>query len=63
MTGGGLLIKNNTSLGYLVAQEGDGINICGRMEYQRGNVQQGTCQTLTRQGGNDVGVVVDDEEK
>ena len=39
-------IRNATKKGYLEARDGDGINISGRMKYQRGNVQQGMCQTL-----------------
>lgn len=39
-------IRNATKKGYLEARDGDGINIGGRMKYQRGNVQQGACQTL-----------------
>ena len=35
-----VLIKNATKLGYLVAEEGDGIDISGRMKYHRGNVQK-----------------------
>ena len=31
------------------------------METHRGTVQKGTCQTLTCQGGENVGVVVDEE--
>ena len=50
-------IKNNTEQGFLVAEDGDGINIGGRMEYQRGNVQKGKTQTITT-GGADIGVVV-----
>ena len=53
-----LLIKNNTKKGYLEAEEGDGINISSRMEYQRGNVQKDTIQTITTSGGNDRGVVI-----
>ena len=52
-----ILIKNNTKQGYLEAHEGDGVNICGRMEHQRGNVQKDSIQTLTT-CGNDRGVVV-----
>lgn len=55
---GMILIKNATKQGYLVAEEGDGINICGRMQYQRGNVQKGITQTITTKGGNNIGVVV-----
>lgn len=50
-------IKNNTKQGYLLAEEGDGVDISGRMQYHRGNVQKETCQTLTT-GGDNVGVVV-----
>ena len=42
-------IKNNTKKGYLEAYEGDGINICGRMQYQRGNVQKEMSQTIDTQ--------------
>lgn len=52
-------IKNNTKKGYLEANIGDGINISGRMEHQRGNVQKGMTQTLKT--SCDVGVVVKDE--
>ena len=52
-----ILIKNATQQGYLEATEGDGININGRMQYQRGNVQKGMAQTL-KASGIDVGVVV-----
>ena len=62
MTGGGLLIKNATKQGYLVANEGDGIDISTRMEHHRGTVQKGSCQTLTCQGGENVGVVVKDDK-
>lgn len=48
-----------TKKGYKVAHEGDGIDITGRMQYHRGTVQKGLSQTLTCEGGNDVGVVVD----
>ena len=51
-------IKNNTKKGYLVANQGDGIDISGRMETHRGTVQKASCQTLNCMGGNDVGVVV-----
>lgn len=44
-------IKNNTRKGYLEAYDGDGINICGRMEYQRGNVQRQSIGTIDHQGG------------
>ena len=53
-----LRIKEATKQGYKEAYEGDGVNISGRMEYQRGNVQKESIQTLTTSGGNDRGVVV-----
>jgi DNA (cytosine-5)-methyltransferase 1 len=56
-----ILVKNATKKGYLEAEEGDGIDISGRMEYHRGNVQKGLSQTLLT-GGVNVGVVVKDEE-
>ena len=59
---GGLLIKNATKQGYLEASDGDGIDISTRMETHRGTVQKGSCQTLTCQGGENVGVVVEDEK-
>lgn len=52
-------IKNNTKQGYLLAEEGDGLDISGRMQYHRGTVQKETCQTLTT-GGDNVGAVVRD---
>ena len=51
-------IKNATKQGYLDAELGDGIDISSRMESHRGTVQKGLSQTLTCQGGNNVGVVV-----
>lgn len=53
-----MLIKNATKQGYLEAESGDGIDISTRMETHRGTVQKGMSQTLTCQGGNNVGVVV-----
>ena len=53
--GGELMIKNNTKKGYEVAKKGDGINISGRMQNQRGNVQKGLSQTLKTQC--EVGVI------
>ena len=49
-------IKNNTKKGYLVAHEGDGIDISSRMEHHRGTVQKDKTQTLTTRC--DIGVVV-----
>lgn len=50
-------IKNATKEGYVMAEDGDGIDISSRMEYHRGTVQKGLSQTLTCSGGNNVGVV------
>lgn len=55
-----LVIKNNNSKGYELAESGDGVDISGRMEYHRGTVQKGISQTISTMGGNDIGVVVDD---
>ena len=51
-------IRNNTKKGYLLAEEGDAVDIGGRMKYHRGTVQKGTSHTLTTAGGENVGVVV-----
>lgn len=50
---GGLKIKNATTKGYLVAQNGDGVDISGRMESHRGTVQKKMSQTLTTMGGGE----------
>lgn len=42
-----IMIKNATKKGYLEATEGDGIDISGRMEHHRGNVQKDKSQSLT----------------
>lgn len=52
-------IKNATQQGFLEAEEGDGVDISGRMQYHRGTVQKGLCQTITTMGGENIGVVVD----
>ena len=52
-----MYIKNNTKQGYLEAEEGDGVNISSRMQYQRGNVQKDMTQTITTSGGGDRGVI------
>lgn len=54
-------IKNNNAKGYELAEDGDGIDISGRMEYHRGTVQKGKTQTLTTKGGENNGVVVKEE--
>jgi hypothetical protein len=62
-TGGGnvpiIKIKNATKQGYLEATAGDGVDIGGRMQYHRGNVQKDMIQTLTS-CGNERGVVVEE---
>lgn len=54
-------IKNNTLKGYEIAEKGDGINISGRMQKQRGNVQKGLCQTLKT--SCEVGVIDEQPEQ
>ena len=54
-------INNNTKQGYLLAKEGDGIDISGRMKHHRGTVQRESTQTLTT--SCDVGVVVNTVNK
>lgn len=56
---GGIRIKNATKQGYLVAYEGDGVDISTRMRTHRGTVQKGMSLTIKTQ--IDVGVVVKDE--
>lgn len=51
-----LKIKNATKKGYLLAEEGDGIDISARMKTHRGTVQKDIIQTIKTQ--LDVGVVV-----
>ena len=60
LNGGGLMIKENNQQGYKVAQIGDGVNLAGRMEHQRGNVQKESIQTLKAQ--MEIGVVVDEKK-
>ena len=60
--GGGLKVRNNNSKGYSVAKSGDGVDISGRMRFHRGTVQKQSCQSITTMGGNDIGVVVKNEE-
>lgn len=55
------LIKNATKKGFLKAEEGDAVDISGRMQYHRGTVQKGISLTLTTQPN--VGVVVNDKNK
>lgn len=53
-----IAIKNNTKQGYLLAEEGDAVDISGRMQWHRGTVQKGLSQTITTAGGDNVGVVI-----
>lgn len=55
-----LKIKEATKAGYKEAYAGDGVNISGRMKYQRGNVQKEMTQTLMA-NGSERGVVVTDD--
>lgn len=55
-----LKIRNATKKGYLEATEGDGIDISGRMQYHRGNVQKQKAQSITCGGGNNLGVIVNE---
>lgn len=57
--GQSIAIKENNSQGYKLANVGDGVNIASRMHHQRGNVQEGSIQTLKAQ--MEIGVVVEDE--
>lgn len=52
----GIPIKNATKQGYTLAQEGDCVDCSGRMQYHRGTVQKGKCQTILT--GSEIGVVV-----
>lgn len=54
-----LKIKEATKTGYKEAHAGDGVNISGRMKYQRGNVQKEMTQTLMA-NGSERGVVTPD---
>ena len=56
-----LKIRNATKKGYLEAFEGDGVNLSSRMQWQRGNVQEQSIQTLTTSCGNDRGVVIKED--
>lgn len=55
---GPIPIRNATRAGYLLAEEGDAVDIGARMKWHRGTVQKGVSKTLTTAGGNEVGVVV-----
>ena len=46
-----ILVKNATKKGYLEAEDGDGIDISGRMEHHRGTVQKQKSQTINTMGG------------
>ena len=51
-----LPIKNATKQGYLLAEEGDGVDISSRMQYHRGTVQKQSVQTI--QTSPSLGVIV-----
>lgn len=53
-------IKNATKKGYLEAEDGDGIDISSRMQYHRGTVQKQKAQTISTMGGENVGVIVNE---
>lgn len=57
---GGVMIKENNSQGYKIAEVGDGVNIASRMKHQRGNVQKDSIQTLKAQ--MEIAVVVDERK-
>lgn len=57
-----ILIKEATKQGYKEAHDGDGVNVSGRMKYQRGNVQEQSIQSLTTIGGNERAVVLDEDK-
>ena len=54
------MVKENNLKGYKIAKKGDGVNLANRMKHQRGNVQQGSIQTLKTE--MEIGVVVDEDE-
>ena len=53
--GGGIPIRNATKKGYLMAKDGDGIDISTRPKNHRGTVQKGISQTIKTE--NDIGVL------
>lgn len=58
----GIPILDNTKKGYKIAKNGDGVDISGRMQYHRGTVQKGLSQTITTKGGENVGVITNEED-
>lgn len=44
-------IKTANKKGYIEGQDGDGVDISGRMQYHRGTVQKGKSQSITCGGG------------
>jgi len=56
----GIAVKNATKQGYLIATDGDGVDISSRMKYHRGNVQKESIQTIDCTGGEGHGVVMPD---
>ncbi len=55
-----VLIKNATKKGYLVAEDGDGVDISSRMQYHRGTVQKQIIQTIDTHCTH--GVVLDESK-
>lgn len=51
-------IKTANKKGYIEGQDGDGVDISGRMQYHRGTVQKGKSQSITCGGGNNLGVII-----
>lgn len=54
----GIPVVNKSKKGYLIAREGDCVDISGRVDYHKGTVCRKVAKTLTTMGGHDVGVVV-----
>lgn len=53
-------IKTANKKGYIEGQDGDGVDISGRIQYHRGTVQKGKSQSITCGGGNNQGVIVNE---
>jgi len=56
-------IKNNTKKGYLEAKDGDGIDINGASRNHRATVQKQIVSTIKTGGGQDLGVVIDENKR
>lgn len=57
----GIKIVNATKKGYLIAYDGDGVDLSTRIKNHRGTVQRGCSQTIKTQ--IDIGVVLLDERQ